>query len=55
MQRLECPIGNCTSVFEAESDDEVIQQAAEHAAEHHPEVEIDDEVEADLRAQILTV
>ncbi len=55
MQRLECPIGDCSSVFEAETDDEVIGQAAEHATDHHPEVEIDDETEAELRSEIVTV
>ncbi len=55
MQRLECPIGDCTSVFEAETDDELMEQVTDHATEHHPEVEIDDETEAELRSRIMTV
>lgn len=55
MQRLECPIGDCGSAIEAETDDEVIAQAAEHVQDHHPEVEIDDEMEHQLRQEITTV
>jgi len=55
MQRLECPIGDCTSVPGAETDDAVIEQAADHASEHHPEVELDDETESNLRSRTLTV
>lgn len=55
MQRLECPIGDCTAVFEAETDDEVMSEVSDHAAEHHPDMEMTDDVVADLRSQIKTV
>ena len=49
---LDCPMEGCHAHIEAETEDEVMEQAAEHAANAHPDVELDDETVASIRSQI---
>jgi len=55
MRRLDCPIDGCHAAFEAETDDEIMERAAEHAGKRHPDVELDDATATQIRSKILTV
>jgi predicted small metal-binding protein len=49
---LDCPMDGCHAHIEAETEDEVMEQAAEHAQSAHPDLELDDETVASIRAGI---
>jgi predicted small metal-binding protein len=49
---LDCPMDGCTAHIEAETEDEVMERAAEHAASAHPDVDLDDETVESIRSQI---
>ena len=49
---LDCPMEGCHAHIEAETEDEVMEQAAEHAQSAHPDMELDDETVASIRSQI---
>lgn len=55
MKRLECIVEGCNAVIEAETEEEVMEQAAEHAGSNHPEVEMDDETQEAIRSSIMTI
>ncbi|MDQ4146075.1 MAG: DUF1059 domain-containing protein [Actinomycetota bacterium] len=54
MRELHCADAglDCEGVIKAESDDEVMQQAAAHAASEHPELTLDEPTQAKLRSLI---
>ncbi|MDQ4094919.1 MAG: DUF1059 domain-containing protein [Actinomycetota bacterium] len=43
---------DCDGVIKAETDGEVMQQAAAHAADKHPELTLDEPTQAKLRSLI---
>jgi predicted small metal-binding protein len=49
---LDCPMEGCTAHIEAESEEEVMEQAAAHAESAHPDVELDEETVESIRSQI---
>lgn len=51
-RKLECIAEGCTATIEAETDDEVMEQASEHAAEAHPELELDEATVREIRSNI---
>lgn len=55
MKRLECIADGCDAVIEAETEDEVMEQAAEHASSDHPDLELDDATTKKIRENILTI
>ena len=55
MKRLECIAEGCNAVIEAESEDEVMEEAAEHASDKHPDLELDDATTKKIRENILTI
>lgn len=54
-KRLSCPLDGCHATIEAETEEEVMDEAANHAGSAHPELDLDDAMVADLRAQIQDV
>lgn len=57
MKELRCrDVGfDCAGVIRAETEDEVLRQAAEHASKAHGLTELDDQTVQQIRAQIHTV
>ena len=49
---LDCPMEGCTAHIEAESEEAVMEQAAEHARSAHPDLELDEETVASIRSEI---
>ena len=54
-KRLDCIIEGCHATIEAETEDEIMEQAGAHASEAHPDVELDDETVSSIRAEIRDV
>jgi predicted small metal-binding protein len=52
-KRLGCPVEGCHASIEAETEDEIMEQAQEHAASLHPELTLDEETAANSRSQIV--
>ena len=52
-KRLDCPLEGCHASIEAETEEEIMDQAAEHAASAHPELTLDEETAANIRSQIV--
>ena len=50
MRELHCP--NCDGTIKAETDDQVLSQAAAHAADKHPDLVVDDALVGKLRSMI---
>lgn len=57
MKELRCrELGfDCEAVVRAESEDEVLRQAAEHASREHSVTELDDATVQQIRSKIRTV
>jgi predicted small metal-binding protein len=51
-KKLDCPMDGCTAHIEAETEEEVMEQAAAHAESAHPDLELDEETVANIRSQI---
>lgn len=51
-KRLDCPLEGCHASIEAETEDEIMEQAVAHAGSAHPELELTDETVADIRSSI---
>lgn len=51
-RKLDCPVDGCHATIEAESDEEVMQQAQSHASKQHPDMEMDEETMDSLRSRI---
>lgn len=49
---LDCPMEGCQAHIEADTEDDVMEQVAEHAGSAHPDMELDDETVASIRSQI---
>jgi predicted small metal-binding protein len=54
-KRLDCIIEGCHATIEAETENEIMEQAQAHASEAHPDVELDAETVASIRAEIRDV
>ena len=54
-KRLDCPLEGCHASIEGESEDEIMEQAADHAASAHPELTLDEETAANIRSKIVDV
>jgi len=54
-RELECIVEGWSATIEGATDDEILQQAAEHAAREHPDLELDDGLVDGLRSNIVTV
>lgn len=54
-RHLECMVDGCDAVIEADTDDQIIEQAKEHARNEHPDMEMDEETERELRSNIETI
>jgi predicted small metal-binding protein len=49
---LDCPMDGCTAHIEAETEAEVMEQAAAHAESAHPDLDLDEETVASIRSKI---
>ncbi len=54
-KRLECVVEGCDAVIEAETEDEVMDQASAHAEDAHPEMDLDEAAVASIRESIQDV
>jgi predicted small metal-binding protein len=54
MRELHCGDAglDCEGVIQAETDEEVLRQAATHAADKHPELNLDEATQAKLKSLI---
>ena len=55
MKQLECVVDGCDATITAETEYEVMEQAAAHGQAAHPDLEVDEEMAASLRASITDV
>ena len=55
MKRFECMEEGCSAVIEAETDEELLDQAREHAAEKHPDLELDDATVEAIHENTVTI
>lgn len=51
-KRLDCPMDGCHASIEADSEEEIMNRAAEHAERAHPDLELDEETIADIKSKI---
>jgi predicted small metal-binding protein len=52
MKELDCPMDGCHAHIEAETADEIMQQAAAHASEAHPDLELDEATVERIQSKI---
>jgi len=50
--KLDCPLEGCSERIEADTEEEVMSQAADHAQRDHPKMELDQDTVKDLKSQI---
>ena len=51
-KELQCVVDGCEASIEAETEEEILEQAEDHAGEAHPDLELDEETVETLRAHI---
>ena len=54
-RKLDCIAEGCSASIEAETDEEILEQASAHASKAHPDLELDDEMVEKLKSHIVTV
>lgn len=54
-RRLDCVVEGCHASIEADSDDAIMAQVADHVDATHPDLSLDDETVGTLRSKIRDV
>jgi len=51
-KELQCVVDGCEATIEAETEEEILQQAEAHAGEAHPDLELDEDTVETLKDHI---